>query len=722
MSFDADTLARLLPAIHLLRDAERAETIEGLLTPDETAECAALEALATPTPAEQRRLEELRARRSRGPMQALLSAFADQFAVLEDNLAQLHDDQFIETCADWVIPYIGDLIGYEPLHQLGRTRALARAEVAHTIALRRRKGTATALEQLARDVTGWKARAVECFELLCATQYLNHLRPHCLQSPDLRRKEPLEQIGGPFDSLRHTVDVRRIESGRGRFNIANVNLWLWRLENQPHTRSPAMAVDARRYLISPLGHALQLFTNPQAEDEITHLAEPVNVPEPISRSRLKAALGELYGTRPSTGAPVDRVDPSLVIHADGMEVPRNRIVVCNLADDQPAWAHLTASGCYGIDPVLGRIALAPDVVPPNRLEVTYHDGFSAAIGGGEYPRERPLDPVGILVRRVPTEYPSIQTALDSLKGHGVVEIVDSSRYEEALTVDVAKGASITLRAAPDCRPTLILSDPLLINGGVGSACCLEGLLLAGKPLRVPAAATNGLARLQLTHLTLVPGLSLTPSGEATSPGAPSLVVETEGVEVSVHSSILGALRVASRSRLSANDSILDANGSGNIAFCAPDDASAGGEISLSACTLIGKVHATAIGLVTNSLLVARSEDKDVQPAVIAEHRQSGCVRFSFLPPDALVPRRHQCQPSAAAGSLQCPRFSSLRYGQAAYGQLCRSTPDTIRRGADDESEMGAFHSLYAPQREANLKVRLQEYLRVGLAAGITYQT
>jgi hypothetical protein len=69
-----------------------------------------------------------------------------------------------------------------------------------------------------------------------------------------------------------------------------------------------------------------------------------------------------------------------------------------------------------------------------------------------------------------------------------------------------------------------------------------------------------------------------------------------------------------------------------------------------------------------------------------------------------------------------PRFTSLRYGEAAYCQLARATVDAIRRGADDEAEMGAFHSLFAPQREANLQVRLREFLRVGLAAGIFYET
>jgi hypothetical protein len=34
--------------------------------------------------------------------------------------------------------------------------------------------------------------------------------------------------------------------------------------------------------------------------------------------------------------------------------------------------------------------------------------------------------------------------------------------------------------------------------------------------------------------------------------------------------------------------------------------------------------------------------------------------------------------------------------------------------------MGVTHELYAPQREGNLRIRLDEYLRFGLEAGIFY--
>ncbi len=69
-----------------------------------------------------------------------------------------------------------------------------------------------------------------------------------------------------------------------------------------------------------------------------------------------------------------------------------------------------------------------------------------------------------------------------------------------------------------------------------------------------------------------------------------------------------------------------------------------------------------------------------------------------------------------------PSFTSRHYGKPAYCQLRLRAPEQIHQGADDESEMGAFHDLFAPQRETNLRVRLDEYLRFSLSAGIFYVT
>ena len=143
------------------------------------------------------------------PLRSLLSIVAREVAVVEEDLAQLYDDLFVETCAEWVVPYIGDLVGVGGLHDL-KGAASRRAQVANTVAYRRRKGTVAVLEGLARDATGWPAHAAEFFRVLATTQHMNHVRLSNLYAPDLRLWEPLEYVNTPFDELSHTVDVRRI--------------------------------------------------------------------------------------------------------------------------------------------------------------------------------------------------------------------------------------------------------------------------------------------------------------------------------------------------------------------------------------------------------------------------------------------------------------------------------------------------------------------------------
>jgi hypothetical protein len=69
-----------------------------------------------------------------------------------------------------------------------------------------------------------------------------------------------------------------------------------------------------------------------------------------------------------------------------------------------------------------------------------------------------------------------------------------------------------------------------------------------------------------------------------------------------------------------------------------------------------------------------------------------------------------------------PRFRSLRWGDPAYARLADDCPFEVARGASDESEMGAFHDLYNPQREALLRARLAEYTLAGSDAQIIFAT
>ena len=105
-----------------------------------------------------------------------------------------------------------------------------RALVANTVAYRRRKGTVAVLEQVARDVTGWPTRAVEGHPLLVTTAHVNHVRLDRAAVASLRDAAQLElgaatgppAARGALDPLRHTAEVRRIASRRGRYGIRNV--------------------------------------------------------------------------------------------------------------------------------------------------------------------------------------------------------------------------------------------------------------------------------------------------------------------------------------------------------------------------------------------------------------------------------------------------------------------------------------------------------------------
>ena len=67
-----------------------------------------------------------------------------------------------------------------------------------------------------------------------------------------------------------------------------------------------------------------------------------------------------------------------------------------------------------------------------------------------------------------------------------------------------------------------------------------------------------------------------------------------------------------------------------------------------------------------------------------------------------------------------PQFRSQRYPAPHYLRLADDGCEEIRRGASDRSAMGVYHDLYEPQREANLALRLQEYVPAGTDAGILF--
>src|SRR5436305_2335264 len=104
-----------------------------------------------------------------GPLREMVKRIGAQAAILRRSMDRMWEDQSIETCDDWVISYIADLLATNLVASLDARGQ--RLDVAKTIYYRRRKGTVAILEEIASDITGWEARVVEFFRRMGRTRH-----------------------------------------------------------------------------------------------------------------------------------------------------------------------------------------------------------------------------------------------------------------------------------------------------------------------------------------------------------------------------------------------------------------------------------------------------------------------------------------------------------------------------------------------------------------------
>jgi hypothetical protein len=657
-----------------------------------------------------------------GALQALVGVIAEQAQVVSASLDQLYDDQFIETCALWVVPYIGDLIGFTPLRPLGPGQPSAtRAEVADTIGYRRRKGTLAMMEQLCSDVTGWPGMAVEYFARLSTTQYVrNHLR---LDNTIVDVHSPMTAFdaGSAFDLPPRSVDVRRIDSGRGRYNIPNIGLFVWRLAPYANFGHQAFAVGPNRYTFDPFGGDVPLVNLPAVTASTFALTGRVNLPFFLQRYPLHCHEQPYAAPAPQPPPPPPPAvpppppapgptQPPVGIAVNGSAVAPAAIGWCDLS----SWAPPTTAGIsVAVDPVLGRLvfatATAPAAADPVTVDYTY--AFSGDYGGGAYDQPVPAAEAQLTATEV--------TAADLPTATGqLIEITDSGIYPHDLVLSPDDGL-LVVRAGPLQRP--VVTGDLTINATSDATVTLRGLGIGGSLIIL---GTRPLT-VRLEHCTI--------RGGATWSSA-----AVSGTLVIDHS-LCGAVEVDPDLDVTICDSAVDAGSDTAPALSAGAGAPAG-SITIARSTILGTVAARTIPLLENSIVTG---------PVVSTERQAGCVRYSFVPlSGSQTPQRFRCQPDleintevAAAQAANpglstaqltaiqtsvpdwlLPAFTSRTPGQPGYLQLADAAPDQIRFGADEEDEMGVFYGLFSARRESNLSYRLNEYLRIRLEAGIIYAT
>ena len=652
------------------------------------------------------------------PLRALFEVVQAELDRVDDDVARLYDNWFVETCDEWVVSYIGDLLRVRPIHPVEAARVTTRAYVANTLAYRRRKGTAVVLEQLARDTTGWPAKAVEFFTRLVTTQHMNHVRMAPSATPEIRDAEAAELTSTPFDRFAHTLEVRRIASRRGRYNIPNVGIFLWRLQSYPVGRSdggsiPADVATARElvnpdvpsrvyYTFNPIGLDAPLFNDPQVEDTITHAAEEDNVPGPLRRLAVHEELeslrrfGHMSPPDPdaapdlrfmSSAHPAFRVFIQWTPGTARVEVPREQIYMCEIPDEEELAS--PAIDAVAVDPQRGRLAL-PQGASAHRVFTTHHYGFAGDLGGGPYERTGSIDEVfaqaswqrGVshLEPAVPgVIVPSLRDAIDAWNLEppgrtGVIVVMDSltdgdTGSPPVLNVRVSASSRLLIVGArwpvprvpgrfepADIRPHIV--GDLIVHGHAGTGergrLAINGLLLEGSVI----VDAGDLGALQVAHSTIVPG-----RGEILVQG------DNDDLRLDVSRSITGPITlVPVITSLEITDTFVVAPQS----LASPDVAIAatGNDVAIERSTVWGHVQARVIDA-SNSIFTA---------AITAERRQKGCVRFSYVPPGSRTARRHRCQPQTAiAASLAAAREAAVANGTEVTADEQAALEDTVRR-------------------------------------------
>jgi hypothetical protein len=646
-----------------------------------------------------------------GPLRELVARIGVQAAIVRRSIDRLWEDQSIESCEDWLVDYIGDLLAANLIAGLdGPSR---RTDVGKTIYYRRRKGTLGVLEELAGDLTGWSVRVVEQFGRLARTRHGLDPAIGLPAPPDdpLGRLQRVQGLLGErtrtgkggfadvrdvhgasltdtaFDEYFHTADIRRGRGATGRYNIPRLAVFAWRAHSMGIAGATAVrdASCPNQYTFDPTGRDIPLFApGGRTFGDAWVSPREHQVPGPISADLLTTAFDDLYAPRSLS---VSRFDGGPA-PTDYVLVPRDEV---KRDPRQPV-------GRFFIDPERGRL-IAPVGTDDGPFLVDYHHGFTSEIGAGAYDRRTPRGdeapaPLGLPI----IEDADLVAELTGLATTGTVTLGSSRTFTEI--ADVSGIRDVAVRAANFERPLLRPAATEWVFTGDGDAMlAFDGVFLSGADI----VLRGSFDRVTLRCCTLDPGAwdpasgTVPPAADGKPLTASSLRVEGSVRTLAVDRCILGPIdcRAEQIETLEIEDSIIHASDPAASSITLST-----GEARLWRTTLIGpaQVHRLEAGECIFSDLV-RVDDT-----------QHGCVRFSAWTTGSTLPRKYEGVMLRRNPVL----FGSLAFGRPDYAQLIVTAGSAVLEGGEDGGELGAFARERNVVKERGLLIKYREYMPIGV--------
>ena len=705
-----------------------------------------------------------------GALRGLVEVLAGEAAVARRSIDRLWADASIVDCDDWVIPYIAELLGTRLISE--QNVAGRRADVANTIKYRRLAGTRHLLEMLAEDIAGWDAVASEAFRRLARTWHRLDCPPRIgavSGTPQhgtarLDRARVAEVVDGPFDDLAHLPDMRRKRGLKGRYNIPKVNLHLFRQDAFLLRGVTPYDFGGGRWTLDPSGRDIALFQPGAPASDACRTGAEYEVRRPLScalwndgryavtpevaGAALGAALlaldgavfhehaGFLKRAEAIKGAPLTPGEGRALLEA-ALLPESNR---AHLFDDALALAHGAGATPYGVGDLFGAdlegwTAIDPGtpwiaaLVDPARgrvrtddalVSLAYHEGRFTPIGAGSHDRKAGMPATA------PSALGGSGVAADfTLPQSGEHQIDDSLTYACRPGTDLVLTGDLVVQAADGERPFLripagagALPRWVIDADADGRDLTLDGLWLElvrdDAPELAEIVLRGNFNRVCLRHMTLDPGGA---RADGSAIATTRLVIAGACDLIEIENCVTGPIEEApdasthcAPGTLRIVDSIVRASQSqGGAAL----PAFRGRHMTLEAerCTFFGAIEAARY----------RIGDSIVQGTAAAQDPQGSCIRYSAAEASDAVPlaRAYRC---VALETVPNHWFVSRRFGDAGLAQLTETVPETVRRGAETTSEMGAHSRTLDPIKRDDLIYKLTEFTAITTQTQLVFET
>lgn len=716
-----------------------------------------------------------------GVLRSLVEIVAEQAAYLRRSNDRLWDDQFIDLCDSWAIPYIADLVGTRLVSSLNpRGR---RVDVAKTIYYRRRKGTLRILEELISDIAGWDGVVVEEFRRLARTFHGLDPKPpvgsgRFTLTPaggyaDLRRPRGSELTDGPFDEYSHSADVRKQHGRDGRYNIPKLGFHLYRLPSRMlHGVVPAPGPDNLSFTFDPSGRDVPLFMRRgRGEDfdwETWRSSREWELPAPMrcrvlghaeyvitealikeliddpsfslsqtdvdalrklrnitftSEAALRAAIGALPNNV------IRAILQNALIEDCGKSVLLAKSVRVETAPgsdvksdritsgDLIKWTPPPANKRLVIDPERGRMRFRGRA-PGAALKVDYHYGFSTGIGAGAYDRSAFIETPTTAVLVYTAANPATSTIFANAIDPGTSAVKGVTQIGDSSTFGRVENKSAIQNAQVQAAN---FERPYL---RLASDLFLDGKSGAFLTLEGLWIGGAGMFSLILTgsfEQVTIRHCTLDPGG-VDAQGNPvfpplTLVIGAAIQHLVIDHSITGPISIQSPGVVGKLTVQDSIVQSINPAVAAIDLPNA--EVEMFRTTVFGAIKIDRLNA-SEALIVGQPlpGSPPFPGSANVTDTQNGCFRFSAALEGSRVPHPYESHFIRDTNHF----FTSRIFGQPGYAQLSETAEQGLLTGAENGSEIGAFSSLLNPIRLEGLRAKVDEFMPFGLIPVFIFET